>query len=406
MVFLGRLAAVCLALCCAPAFAQTTTMPVSVDFTLHAPGLPRGAEVFLSGGAPALGDWQPDAVRMTYQGRDTWTAVVIFSRAMPVEYRYTLGSDQRLAADGRGQPQANHRILTRRNLAVRDEVLAWTDEDTVVEARGQVTGELRYHRHVRDGTLPARDLVVWLPRFYELQKKRDYPVLYLNDGQDLFDPATARDGRDWQVDESLQRLIGDDAIEPMIVVGIYSGDDRLSEYSPMQQGEAYMDFLVNTVKPLIDRRYRTRPGPSSTLVGGAAMGGLIAFATAWSHPEVFGAAISLSPAFRLEGRFDAMPWFADRAGEPLPVFFYFDVGGVGADAMLRPGAEDMAAQLEAWGYRPERNFVFVRDLDADHDVGAWAERFPHALRRSLRGASRFGDYARHTTGAVQGTSAP
>ncbi len=393
MVFLGRLLAALLAASCVTAHAQSP-MPVSVEFTLHASGVPKGASVYLSGGAPSLGNWKPDAVKMTRQGPNHWRAVVLFGDAMPVEYRYTLGRTSHVAADHRGQPLPSFSIRTRRNLDVNDEVVAWTDERTVVEARGQVTGELRYHRHVRSGTMPARDLVVWLPRYYEMQDKRDYPVLYLNDGQDLFDPAQAEGGRDWQVDETLQRLIEDETIEPMIVVGIYSTDHRLSDYSPMEGGEAYMDFLLGTVKPLIDRRYRTRPGREHTLVGGAAMGGLIAFATAWRHPEVFGAAISLSPAFRLDGRLDAMPWFERQGTEMRPVFFYLDSGGVGADALLLPGVEDMVTQLKAWGYRPEQNFVFIRDLDGDHGVSAWAERFPNALTRSLRGAKRMEDIAR------------
>jgi predicted alpha/beta superfamily hydrolase len=119
------------------------------------------------------------------------------------------------------------------------------------------------------------------------------------------------------------------------------------------------------------------------------MGGVIAFATAWTYPEVFGAAMSLSPAFRLEGRMDTLPWFEERVGDEVrPVFFYLDSGGQGADALLRPGIEDMVDLLQAWGYRPERNYVFVRDFDADHGVAAWGQRFPNALTRSLRGSER------------------
>lgn len=388
MVFIRHLLVVLMAFTSLSAFAQITA-PVSVDFTLYAPGLSKNTPVYLSGGTPSLGNWDPKAVRMEYQGGNTWRAVVLFNRSMEVEYRYTLGTDERLAADHLGQPRGNFVITARRNLDVRDEVRSWTDENTVVTVRGQASGDIRYHRHVRDGKLPARDIVVWLPRFYDLQDRRDYPVLYLNDGQDIFDPATAEGGRDWGVDEAMQRLIDEEIIEPMIVVGVFSSDDRLDEYAPDRSGEAYMSYLVNTVKPLIDRRYRTRAGRHNTFVGGAAMGGLIAFATAWAYPEVFGAAISLSPAFQLEGRIDALPWFAERAEDMRSVFFYLDVGGQGADALLRPGVEAMVDQLKAWGYQPERNYVFIRDMDADHGVQAWSQRFPEALSRSVRGARRF-----------------
>jgi predicted alpha/beta superfamily hydrolase len=382
---LAALLAVLSVLVSAAAFAQP--IPVSVEFSVHAPGLPKGATVYLSGGTPALGNWAPDAIPMERQGKDTWRKIILFDRAMVVEYQYTLGTETRQPADERGQPLPRFSTQLRRNLKIRDEVVAWTDADTQVEDPGRVTGELRYHRHVRDDTVPARDIAVWLPRFYELQKRRDYPVLYLNDGQDLFDPATAAGGRDWGVDETLDRLIEEELVEPMIVVGIYSTEDRLEEYVPSERGEAYMRFLVETVKPLIDRRYRTRPGRHNTFVGGAELGGVIAFATAWTHPEVFGAAISLSPAFRIEGRLDTIPWFEARVrSDPRPVFFYLDSGGQGIDAQIRPGVEAMAEQLKGWGYRPERHYVLVRDLDAHHGPAAWSRRFPGALTRSVRGA--------------------
>jgi enterochelin esterase-like enzyme len=385
-IFSRLLAVMCIATCVT---VQAQPAPVSVEFTLHAPDVPRGAKVYLTGGTPSLGNWAPDAVPMTYEGRDTWRVVILFSQPMTVEYRYTLGTEDRRGADSRGQPLKNFSVATRRNLEISDQVTRWTDKNTVIESPGQVTGELRFHRHVRDRTVSSRDLVVWLPRFYELRDRTTYPVLYLNDGQDLFDPLTAQDGRDWGVDEAMTRMIAEETIEPMIVVGIYSSEDRLAEYAPGEAGEDYMRFIVKTVKPLIDRRYRTRPGRESTFIGGAAMGGVIAFATAWTYPEVFGAAMSLSPAFRLDGRLDNLPWFEASAGEDLrPVFFYLDSGGQGADALLRPGVEDMVDLLQSWGYRPERNYVFIRDFDADHGVSAWGQRFPSALARSLRGSER------------------
>ncbi|MEM1410717.1 MAG: alpha/beta hydrolase-fold protein [Pseudomonadota bacterium] len=403
MVLLRRLMVVLLALSCAPAFAQATA-PVSVEFSLHAPGLSQEEVVYLSGGTPSLGNWDPRAVRMEYHGNDTWRAIVVFRRAMSVEYRYTLGSNDRVGADYRGQPMQNLRVIAQRNLDVTDEILSWTDAETVVEPRGQLSGDIRYHRHVRGDALPARDIVVWLPRFYALNTGDAYPVLYLNDGENIFDPATAKGGRDWGVDEAMQQLIDDDLLEPMIVVGIYSTADRLNEYTPGVDGEDYMRFVVETVKPLIDRRYRTREGRHHTFVGGAAMGGLIAFATAWTYPEVFGGALSFSPAFQLEGRIDALPWFAERAGEQRPVFFYLDVGGEGGDALLQPGVEAMVDLLRSWGYRPERNYVFIRDMDADHGIPAWSERFPEALARSVRGARRLEALAQRNE-AGEGSSA-
>lgn len=391
MMFLNRLLAVMLVAVCGltalPAMAQSA-MPVSVEFSVYAPDLPKGSRVYLSGGVPALGNWAPDGVAMVHRGGQRWSTVVLFDRPMPIEYQYTLGSEDRVPADERGQPLRRFSTVTERNLKLNDTVSAWTSDRTVVESRGQLSGDVRYHRQIRDPFLPSRDLVVWLPRFYDLYEKRDYPVLYLNDGQDIFDPKTAEGGRDWQVDEAVAQLIEDDLIEPMIIVGIFSSDGRLEEYSPVREGEAYMEFLVNRVKPLIDKRYRTRAGRENTLVGGAAMGGLIAFATAWEYPEIFGGAISLSPAFQLDGRMDAMPWFEEKDDEFRNVFFYMYNGARGADELLEPGIDEMVSFLEQKGYQPERNFVLVRNLNAYHGIPAWSEQFPSALTRTLRGAKR------------------
>ncbi len=398
MLFLGRLLAAFLAVAAMPVLAQST-MPVSVEFTLYAPDLPANSPVYLSGGVPALGNWAPEAVPMKNIGNQRWRALVVFSRPMRIEYQYMLGKESRLPADERGQPLRRFSAITERNLQINDTVTAWTDDRTVVESRGQLSGDVRYHRQVRDAAMPSRDLIVWLPRFYEMNQKQDYPVLYLNDGQDLFDPNTAEGGRDWGVDEIVQQLINDDLIEPMIIVGISSTDDRLDEYSPLKGGEAYMDFVVNRVKPLIDQRYRTRPGRENTLVGGAAMGGTIAFTTAWRYPEIFGGAISLSPAFQLEGRMDVLPWFATQGDEFRPVFFYLFNGAQGADALLEPGIDAMVTELELLGYSPERNFALVRDPNAFHGIPAWSEQFPSALTRTLRGAKRLASLAQIQNGS-------
>ena len=378
-------------------------VPVSVNFELTAPSLAPSTPVYLTGSVPALGNWKTDAITMEYVGNQRWRALVIFERAMPVRYRYTLGTKEQVGADERGQPLASFRVQTERRLTVRDTINRWTDENTVVEAAGRVTGDVRYHRYVKGDNGLSRDLVVWLPRFYDQRPQLNYPVLYLNDGQDLFDPATAAGGRDLGIDEAMDKLIREQTVEPVIVVGIYHGDEhRLEEFTPESaRGQAYMNFVVHTVKPLIESRYRVRAGREHTVLGGAAMGGLMALATAWEHADQFGAVMAFSPAFSIAGGvgdfagFDAIPWFVARHGtQRRPVFFYLDNGAQGVEAQaIQPGIDEMVALLEQWGYRWERDFVFIQDLDATHGFDAWRERFPNAFTKALRGARRLHDAA-------------
>src|SRR5690606_28646700 len=148
------------------------------------------------------------------------------------------------------------------------------------------TGTVVYHRNLTADSLKPRDLIVWLPPGYEKTSKR-YPVLYMHDGQNVFDPATSSCGGDWRIDEIADSLIRSKQMDPAIIVGIYNCSDRMEEYVPGAKGRAYMDFVANTVKPLIDQYYRTRPGAKHTLTGGSSAGGILAFMLAWEYPHVF-----------------------------------------------------------------------------------------------------------------------
>lgn len=260
------------------------------------------------------------------------------------------------------------------------------------QLEGQVTGTVIYHEDVKGEGLRNRDLVVWLPPGYTNDTAQRYPVIYMHDGQNIFDPATSYAGVDWAIDESVDRLIGAGSIEPMIVVGIYSTKDRNDEYSPGKMGTAYMDFVVEVVKPLIDNTYRTRPERQHTLVGGASSGGTISFMLAWDHPEVFAGAICMSPAFKVGPghdfyEFDFIGHFEATREKPRDVFFYIDNGGVELDAILQHGIEDMLVSLDQWGYKEGRDWVFIHDPAAKHFESAWARRFPDALLKTLAEAS-------------------
>jgi len=255
---------------------------------------------------------------------------------------------------------------------------------------GQVTGTLVYHESVMGEGLRNRDIVVWLPPGYEDDTDQHYPVLYMHDGQNIFDPATSYAGVDWAIDESVDRLIRSGTIEPMIVVGIYNSEDRTPEYSPGEKGTAYMNFVIHTAKPLIDSTYRTRPERQHTLVGGSSSGGTISFMLAWEHPEVFAGAICMSPAFKVGpgndfSVFDFIGYFEATREQPRDAFFYIDNGGVELDAILHPGIEEMLESLGHWGYQEGEDWVFIHDPKAKHFEAAWAKRFPDALVRTLRG---------------------
>jgi predicted alpha/beta superfamily hydrolase len=225
----------------------------------------------------------------------------------------------------------------------------------------------------------TRHLLVALPPGYD-QETANYPVVYMHDGQNLFDPATSFAG-DWGLVASLNALASQ-GVRP-IVVGIPNrGGKRRYEYSPFQDrkhggggGERYLSFLVEVVKPLIDGSFRTRTGPSQTVIAGSSLGGLISLYALYRHPGIFGAASLQSPAL----------WFADRA-----VFRYlatqrFPAGPIHLDVGTAEGEETLGdvRRLRDWlmgaGYVIGTNLSYVEEAGAGHDEVAWGRRFRAAL---------------------------
>ncbi|WP_018477624.1 alpha/beta hydrolase-fold protein [Pontibacter roseus] len=359
--------------------AQVKSDGLRVTFRLHAPSLPDTAQVYLTGSTPELGEWNPARVLLDYNGDKTWTKTLQLQDSA-VQYKYTLGSWERQGTDTNGQPLPNFSISIHKDTIVTDEVQYWL-EQRGRKVTGGVTGELRYHRDVAGKGLQNRDLVVWLPPGYEHGKKR-YPVLYMHDGQNIFDPATSSFGVDWQVDETADSLIRKGEIAPVIIVGINNTADRMEEYTPGEKGTAYMDFVLHTVKPLIDQTYRTKPGPKHTLVGGSSAGGTISFMLAWEHPDVFSKAICMSPAFQIM-HIDYVQEVQNYAGEKKKLFLYIDNGGIELEAKLQPGIDAMLQALQQKGYRPGKDYYWVKDPKAPHFESAWAKRMPLALKLCL-----------------------
>jgi predicted alpha/beta superfamily hydrolase len=216
--------------------------------------------------------------------------------------------------------------------------------------------------------IQPRRAFVWRPPGYDAG--RSHSVVYMHDGHNLVDPARASFGADWQVDEVATALIGAGRMEPILIVGAEASAARMAEYGDTPEGRAYLRFLVEDLKPLVDGRYPTRPGRESTTLMGSSMGGLISFLGVFLHPEVFGAAGCLSPPFPEA----VCSQVAGAAWPQKPVRLYLDNGGVGLDAELQPGLDSMLGVLEAKGFRRGVDLDVVVDPAAEHFEDAWARR--------------------------------
>ena len=165
--------------------------------------------------------------------------------------------------------------------------------------------QLRLHSGFDSAVLRnARDITVYLPPDYGDERRR-FPVLYLQDGQNLFDPRTSFGGTAWHVDETAQSLIRTGEIEPLIIVGVNNtGHNRVNEYTPTRgrreaggQASLYGRFLIEELKPFIDSEYDTLRGREWTGIGGSSLGGLVSLHLGFQRPDVFGRVAALSPSF-------------------------------------------------------------------------------------------------------------
>ena len=242
---------------------------------------------------------------------------------------------------------------------------------------------LRLHKAFKSGYLSnERDVIVYVPPGYDEEPERSYPVLYLHDGQNLFDGRTSFvKGRTWMVREHADEAIEAGEVEPLVIVGIYNtGDRRLAEYTheynwQMGGGDAdkYGDLLTRDLMPWIASQYRVRHDRESTGLGGSSLGGLVTLYLGLRHPQVFGRLALLSPSV----------WWNHKSilgylNEHAPQLWerprvWLDVGDREGQRTLRD-VEQLARRLKANGWRPGESMHFERAQGGTHDEASWAER--------------------------------
>ena len=226
-------------------------------------------------------------------------------------------------------------------------------------------GNIVFEGTIQSAVLQTNRFVrIYLPPGYDDSRSTRYPVLYVHDGQNAFTtagPHAAFGWGNWELDKTADRLIGEGKVRPFIMVAIDCSASRYREYrGPIAPGldnrayERYARFLIEELKPRIDRDYRTLKGPEHTGLIGSSMGGICSVAMAWEHPETFGMAASLSGAFQVEKQYFLQTVLTGRGAKKKPIRIYLDSGTcdyTGGDDGLKQ-TEAVALQLQRLGWKP------------------------------------------------------
>ena len=391
------------------ALQQPATQCCTITLRVRVPE--RTGVVYLTGSDDQLGPWRADGLALGGRGRERTTRITI-APGTTFEYKFTLGNWDEEALTATGSVPPNYRLRTARDTLVAHEVTLFRTREMAEEQRraaaialqrnvadwqgSGVKGRLVYWTDVASAFLgPKRHVEIWLPPGYDSATSQRYPVLYMHDGQNLFDPRIASTGVDWGVDEAIVRLVEEGTIPPVIVVGAWSSPERGPEYSPWDRAGDYARFLIEELMPRVNREFRTLTGPKHTAAMGSSMGGLLSFYLVSRHPDVFGACGCLSTHFPLSeavvgqlfggrtGAPDTVPFILrDIAGGfrvPAGTRYWFDYGSEGLDAAYGPTHDSVRAWLLRQGLSEERDFVIRRYQGATHSEASWRDRLADPL---------------------------
>lgn len=331
------------------------------------------ASLFLAGD---FNNWNPGerASELTKNDRGSYQLLKILPKGV-YNFKVTRGSWQTVECSAAGKSIDNRSINLFQDTTIVLDVAGWQDEFKPEEKKHTASTNVHIVSDKFDMPQLGRQRRVWiyLPSDYDSSGKK-YPVIYMHDGQNLFDEFTSGYG-EWGIDEIMDKL---PAKDHCIIVGIdHGGEYRISEYDPYDskygkgQGNAYVEFLTKTLKPYIDQHYRTKSAANNTTIAGSSMGGLISVYAALKYPNVFGNAGVFSPAFWIApGLYD----YVRNAPLNSKIRFYFVCGDSESDSMVAD-MQKMADLVRSKGIS-KQNAPVVIIKGAKHNEKQWNGDFP------------------------------
>ena len=361
------------------------SLPVFSQFnvTIQLKNLPAshgGDEIFMTGN---FNGWNPADNNYKFSKRDN--AVLLELKGVvqsAYQFKFTRGGWYKVECTANGADVENHAVKIMSDTTLVYDVAGWVDD--FARAPKIHTASLNVQILDTAFIIPQlnrhRRIWIYLPEGYNNNKKH-YPVMYMQDGQNIFDAFTAKYG-EWGVDECLDSLIAKGKPGCMVVGIDNGGETRMNEYNPYEftwkdsltsktflpQGNEYVDFLIQTLKPYIDKRYRTLPSKENTIIAGSSMGGLISYYAALKYPDVFGKAGIFSPAFWTAGGIDQT---TDSLAGKLKGKYFFYMGEKEGKKYI----DDMIRIQEKAGKNSSAMIYSFIDSEGKHNEQAWHKWF-------------------------------
>ncbi len=332
--------------------------------------------IFLAG---SFNNWNPHDSKMALKMIHGKPGITIELQKGMYHYKFTEGGWDKVETLEKGFPSENRLLQVESDTTIVSDIQDWAWRFPKTERKSTASSNV----HVIDTAfyIPQlnryRRVWIYLPKSYRTSRHK-YPVLYMHDGQNIFDEATSAYG-EWGVDEALDSL-GSLHREAIVVAVDNGGEKRLNEYAPFDmekygkgEGEQYVNFLAKTLKPYIDRHFRTKKGEKFTYVAGSSMGGLISFYAILKYPKVFGGAGVFSPAFWINPQLKNID---PKKAKKIKGKIFFYAGQQESDEMV----PDMLYVFEQMRRFSKARLKTVIRGEGRHNEATWRAEFPGFYR--------------------------
>ena len=353
---------------------------------------PGGSKLYIAGNIDEFGPWQPNAFELSPLADGKYEASLDIPVGTRIQYKLTRGSWASVEKSIEGAEIKNRTVTISGPQTIEISVASWA----IAKPKPSTTasGDLRWSDFSSQILQARRRITVWLPPDYRENPQVRFPVVYLLDGQNVFDNQRAAFGAEWRADETAKKLAQSPSPRPLILVAIDNSKNRIDEYTPVSdriagnlsggRADEYLNFITTELKPWIDQEFRTQMRPESTAIIGSSLGGLFVLNALQQRPDVFGKGASMSPSL-----FWGNQYMLEFFSKPDPKVnqakqrLWIDMGtqeGESPDGQSKAVEQTkQLVDLLQTHHRDRYDVKMMIDPDAKHHESAWANRLPAAL---------------------------